>query len=416
VNSGIDSHLPAGWRVTTFDALKQSGLYTFVGGPFGSNLTSRDYVDEPGVPVIRGANLNGKQSEFLDYDFVFVSDVKAQELRRNLAYPGDMVFTQRGTLGQVGIIPTDAAFSRYVVSQSQMKITVDPSKAHPRFLYYYYRSPLADAYLSQRILATGVPHINLGILKAFPVLLPPLPEQRCIATILDKADAIRRKRREAIALTEELLRSTFLEMFGDPVTNPRGWPVTTLERLTTGAMRSGLSPSTKGSFPGRVLTLSAITRGSFDSAHQKEAMFGSDMPVNKRVSAADLLICRGNGNLKLVGCGRFPNRNRPDLLFPDTIIGVPVDLRRVTKSYLEFAWNAPGVRRQVERKARTTNGTHKINHAALKSIELPLPSVSMQQRFEVFASRLATTRARWSTAHDDALFHSLVQRAFRGDL
>ena len=57
---------------------------------------------------------------------------------------------------------------------------------------------------------------------------PPLAEQKRIAAILDKADAIRRKRQEAIALTEEFLRSAFLDMFGDPVTNPKGWPVATL--------------------------------------------------------------------------------------------------------------------------------------------------------------------------------------------
>jgi type I restriction enzyme S subunit len=66
-----------------------------------------------------------------------------------------------------------------------------------------------------------------------PIALPPLEEQRRIAAILDKADGVRRKRKEAIRLTEELLKSTFLEMFGDPVTNPKGWEKIKLGNLCT---------------------------------------------------------------------------------------------------------------------------------------------------------------------------------------
>ena len=69
----------------------------------------------------------------------------------------------------------------------------------------------------------GTKRLPTELVEAIHVPVPPLPEQRRIAAILDKADAIRRKREEGIRLTEELLRSTFLEMFGDPVANPRGW-------------------------------------------------------------------------------------------------------------------------------------------------------------------------------------------------
>ncbi|YAF94405.1 MAG: restriction endonuclease subunit S [Nodularia sp. CChRGM 3473] len=78
---------------------------------------------------------------------------------------------------------------------------------------------------------TGVPTLNRNLVHVVPVLVPPLEEQRRIAAILDKADAVRRKRKEAIALTEELLRSAFLDMFGDPVTNPKGWEVRQLGEL-----------------------------------------------------------------------------------------------------------------------------------------------------------------------------------------
>ena len=87
------SDLPNGWAVQELDSLRAKGEHTFVGGPFGSDLTSKDYVQEPGIPVIRGTNLGGNESRFIDDGFVYVSARKADALRRNMAFPGDVVFT-----------------------------------------------------------------------------------------------------------------------------------------------------------------------------------------------------------------------------------------------------------------------------------------------------------------------------------
>ncbi len=167
-----DGPLPAGWRRMRVDELKAVGDYTCVGGPFGSNLTSKDYLDE-GVPVIRGTNLGAKTNTFIDDDFVFVSQAKAASLVQNMAYPGDLVFTQRGTLGQVALIPLSARYPRYVVSQSQMKLTPNPALVAPIFLHSFFCTERMQRYVASHALTTGVPHINLGILRAMPVLVPP---------------------------------------------------------------------------------------------------------------------------------------------------------------------------------------------------------------------------------------------------
>ena len=102
-----------------------------VGGPFGSNLVSKDYV-ETGVPVIRGQNMGER---WISGDFVFVSEEKTKQLSPNTARPGDLIFTQRGTLGQVAIVP-EKLFDAFIISQSQMKLTVDKEKADALFMYY----------------------------------------------------------------------------------------------------------------------------------------------------------------------------------------------------------------------------------------------------------------------------------------
>lgn len=156
-----------------------------IGGPFGSSLGSKDYVEE-GVPVIRGTNLGfGRE---LGGDFVYVSANKVDtELSRNTAVPGDLIFTQRGTLGQVALVPQHRD-ERYVISQSQMRLRAHPKRALTDYLYFACSSPAFLRQVSDNAISTGVPHINLGILSRLTVPLPGVSEQRAIAEVLGALD------------------------------------------------------------------------------------------------------------------------------------------------------------------------------------------------------------------------------------
>ena len=200
------------WPRKKLESLASDEPYSFVGGPFGSKLTSFDYVDV-GVPVIRGSNLNS--GRFLDMDdFVFVSDSKVREdLSSNLAKPGDLVFTQRGTLGQVALIPEDGISDSYVVSQSQMKLTVDDAKADRLFLYYYFSSREAIERIMSFTSSSGVPHINLTVLRNFQVPVPPLQTQQAVASILSVYDDLIENNRRRIRLLEQAARLLYKEWF-----------------------------------------------------------------------------------------------------------------------------------------------------------------------------------------------------------
>lgn len=217
--------------------------YAIVGGPFGSKLTSADYVEE-GIPVIRGTNLNGGRYLLHD-DLVYVSEQKVSEdLFGNLAHPGDIVFTQRGTLGQVALIPQDAPFEAYVVSQSQMKMTVDASKADARFIYYWFTSRQTIESLVSRNSSSGVPHINLTVLRGFQIPVPELKVQRRVADILCSYDDLIENNRKRISLLEEAARLLYREWFvhlrfpGHEHTHrvdgaPEGWTRAELGRFLT---------------------------------------------------------------------------------------------------------------------------------------------------------------------------------------
>lgn len=144
------------------------------GGPFGSSLMTKDFVAD-GVPVLQGSNLTGA-APFISGPFKFVSPEKASTLSNNLAEPGDVVVTQRGTLGQVALIP-DGGYPTYVVSQSQMRLRVDPSRVSSEFAYLTLSSPRLVAEVVSQKIATANPHINLGIFSRLTIPVPALAEQ-----------------------------------------------------------------------------------------------------------------------------------------------------------------------------------------------------------------------------------------------
>ncbi|QAV22139.1 restriction endonuclease subunit S [Proteus hauseri] len=204
------------WVITCIDDIKSPEKYSCVGGPFGSSLSRKHYEDS-GIPVIRGVNLSG--DIFSETDFVFVSEIKSKELQRNMAFRGDLVFTQRGTLGQVALIPDNSKYERYIVSQSQMKLTVNSQKADSYFIYSYFRTNEAKIRIENSAIVGGVPHINLGILKEFKLRLPPLSEQKRISElskIIDNKITLNRQINQTLEqMAQTLFKSWFVDF--DPV-------------------------------------------------------------------------------------------------------------------------------------------------------------------------------------------------------
>ena len=198
------------WKQLTVSEVAASTKNALVGGPFGSNLVSTDYAPS-GVPVIRGQNMG---SRWVGGDFAFVTDSKAKSLEANLARPGDLVFTQRGTLGQVAIVPPEP-FDEYLISQSQMKLTADGRKADSLFLYYVFSSQAQREYIRQHAIQTGVPHTNLGILRNTPIPVPPIADQRAIAIVLGTLDDKIELNFQMSAALESTARTVFKSWFVD---------------------------------------------------------------------------------------------------------------------------------------------------------------------------------------------------------
>lgn len=204
------------FRVEDVAAKQPNALAT---GPFGSAISAKFFVGE-GVPVIRGSNLSTDIGvRLIDENMVFVSPEKAKEFSRSLVKCGDLVFTCWGTISQVGLIDEKSRWSEYIVSNKQMKLTVDPEKANSTYIYYVFSSPEKQQEIISNAIGAAVPGFNLGQLKKHMLRLPPLETQeaivRRIQSIDDKIDLNRRINQTLEAMAQAIFRSWFIDF--DPV-------------------------------------------------------------------------------------------------------------------------------------------------------------------------------------------------------
>lgn len=392
------------------DVAVEGGL---VGGPFGSSLGGKDYTST-GIPVIRGTNLSSS-GKFDPVGFVFVSEEKFnQDLVRNSAIPGDVVFTQRGTLGQVGIVPS-GPYDRYVISQSQMRLRVNKEVSSPEFLYYTFRSrEIVDRILLCAI-TTGVPHINLSILRDFSVILPPLRLQHEISTILgtldQKIESNRAISETASGLADSQLLLALAEVHeillpllrGDSdLTHAAGdWEVLTLQEacsrgggdIQTGPFGSQLHASDYAAsgvpvvmpkdISANVFVSDSVARISENTAARlsRHRLQEGDIVYSRRGDVERRALVRADNVGWLCGTGCL--RVRPG--------------RAVDKYFLAYYFGHPEVRGWIVRHAIGATMPN-LNTAILGALPVILPPISLRP---TLANRLA--------ALDEIMVHAVRQ-------
>jgi type I restriction enzyme S subunit len=273
-----------------------------------------------------------------------------------------------------------------------------------------------------RRLVKGI-HLYPKDVARLKVPLPPLAEQQRIAAILDQADAVRQKRQEALALTDEFLQATFLDMFGDPVTNPKGWPELSFLELADGSNNCFVN----GPFGSNLLTRELTTDG-VPVSYIRDIRDGK----YKRIStscvtpskAKELNYCHvDSGDVLIAKVGDppgtaavYPEELESGIVSQD-VIRIRINRDITSPIFITQFLNSPFGRRLL--KSIIVKATReRFSLTAFKKLKLGVPPRTLQSKFEGIASLINDSHVLHKTNFEksDNLFNALVQRAFRGDL
>ena len=306
------------------------------------------------------------------------------------------------TIGKVGIS------GKNVISNQQINSLVfDETKIFPKYAYYYCLTikPL----LISRSSSTTMPIVNKTNFSKFEIPLPPLVEQKRIAAILDKADAIRQKRKQAIKLADDFLRSVFLDMFGDPVTNPKGWDVKPVGTVVDCIVPGRDKPK---SFTGKMPWITTNDLNHLQYSYLSDKAIGLTDEEIVEVKAkiipqgSVLMTCVGDlGVISIAGNDIIMNQQLHAFLINDEI-------------NREFLMYALSFQKNYMFKMASTTTVPYMNKTNCNSVPVILPSLELQNEFSEIYKKLNGSKetTELSSIDCEKLFNSLSQKAFVGDL
>ena len=330
--------------------------------------------------------------------------------KSRLVKPGDFLLTNSMSFGRPYIMQTTGCIHDGWLVLSDKSGNVDPD-----FLYYLLGSPQMYKEFAKRAAGAVVKNLNIDLVKGVSIPLPPLEVQKKIAAVLEKADTLRRKREEQIKRLDDLLQATFLDMFGDPVTNPKGWDMIKLGEIShkiTDGVHAKPNYTTKGK---PFISVVNITSGKivFDNCKfVSEEDFKTFTKVNKP-EYGDILYTKVGATY---GIPAFVDVHDDFCLYVSVCLIKP-NHNLINSRFLAESMRMPYIKRQADNRIKGI-GVPDLHLNQIREFDICYPPKALQQKFVDFCSKLEKKREQLKNQFDkqNNLFNSLMQRAFKGEL
>ncbi|MER0302647.1 restriction endonuclease subunit S [Vibrio vulnificus] len=388
--------------------VKLGDVAKLINGDRGKNYPSKGSFVDKGIPFINAGCLSNEHT-LIDAELNFITEEKFDSLRSGKIEKGDILFCLRGSLGKFALVDTNikgAIASSLVIIRANEKVCID-------YLKHYLGSFLCQREIQAYENGAAQPNLSATDLKSFQIPLPPLNEQKRIAAILDRADAIRQKRKQAIDLADEFLRSVFLDMFGDPVTNPKGWDVKNLGSICQciNGDRSSNYPSGSDLVEDGVLFLSTknIVNNELDLTHQQFITNEKFKSLGRgKLLPNDMVITlRGT----LAQCALFECMHRTG--FINAQLMIVRSGTEILPEFLHSLMTSKGFNKELKELGNGA-AVPQLTGKQINELNIILPPIDIQEKFLV--ARKIVRKMVLKQASVPELFGSLSQKAFSGQL
>ena len=394
---------------------------------------------EGAVPVIRISNV---QDRLELHDLLFISGLKPKVIeKKRVSADWSILVGSNGNRARIGNAvyvadDTDMLFASFLIAAKPKA----ESEITPKFFYRWLRTEQVQSHLSASSEgSTGLSNLSHSFFNSMAIAHPERREQEVIALLLDSVDSAidiaSDSIQSAMRLKQAVTQDFFISALGDTAYAnrpnrglPEGWSLLPTNELILGEPKNGVSPTTFSQPPGTpTFSIAAIRDGRVDLAkteHLKFAMLPAKIADKFRIAKGDVLIVRGNANPDLVGKAGQITTFPEGCIYPD--ITIRVKFREniehpVTPEYAVLAWNHPVVHNQILRRAKTSNGTLKINKQDVKQMILPVPPLDEQESITRLAGacdqKKAALSERLSALEElkKSLMHDLLTGTVRVD-
>jgi type I restriction enzyme S subunit len=336
---------------------------------------------------------------------VFGSSGKVGRHSKKLVGFPTIIIGRKGSAGSItwapdGGWPIDTAF--YVEP-------IDPARLHLRYLYH----ALTNAQLSRYAITTAIPGLSREDIYRTAVPYPSLQQQQRIAEVLDTADGMRTKQRQAIELSEDFLRSAFVTVFGDPTHNPNNWEIVRLDEITK-SIDYGITASADAKPVGpKFLRITDIQGNRVDWDTVPYCRCDERKAAEARLERGDIVFARTGAT---TGKSFLIAQHPENAVFASYLIRVRPS-ESVNPFYLAEFFQSAAYWSQVKSMAQGA-AQPGINASKLSMLRIPLPPLKVQDRFATIAETVAQLGSHLAVFQKDAdsLFASLIQRGLSGEL
>jgi len=379
--------------------------------------------EDDGVKILRTTNFTNLG--VIDFKDIVLRKIEPKKIEQKKLLTGDVIIEKSGgsptqPVGRVVYFenPDD---SIYLCNNFTTVLRPNKDKVYPKFLFYVlFYNHLTKRTLRYQNKTTGIINLQLEKYLLSEISLPSLDDQIRIAAVLTRAEKLIAKRKESIKSLDEFLKSTFLEMFGDPVRNEKGWDVVELGSLSNefkyGTNMISDDKNSDEKMP--ILRIPNVVGERISYTDLKYSMIDNDEKEKIRLKIGDLLFVRTNGNPAYIGrCAVF--NDSIECGYASYLIRVRLkDNSTVSSHFVRDVISFPTYRHLVIDKAKTTAGNYNINTESLKSLKIYQPPVALQNKFAAIVEKVEAMKVKYneSLVEMEKLYGGLSQRAFRGEL
>ena len=338
-----------------------------------------------------------------------LSEVGLASCSAKLLPAGTVLISVFATIGRTAVLAIPAATNQAIAGV----VPLDPRSLDSSFLRYFLDSK--RPHLIREARGVAQPNINQSILRDLELPLLPMAEQLRIVDLLSRAEGIVRLRGQAQQKAAELIPALFADMFGDPATNPKGWPQLTLGELIADGPTNGLYKHKSAYGSGTpILRIDAFYAGRItDLASLKRLQVDIDEQRRFALAAGDIIVNRVNSPEYLGKSALVPALLEPTV-FESNMMRFSIDAERALPEFVIALLQDPSSRRHFLANAKHAINQSSINQQDVKALPIFAPPLDLQRRFtQRVASVLAIEQQQQAAmAKAEATFRSLLARAF----